>query len=146
MAVQLFGRSGLDMIPMLNKGADGIADLEAKTAAYGLTLTKTDQDALAKFRASQRDLSLATEGVKTSFGKSLFPVLTEANTALVGLLPPLQQALTPRCNPWATSPSGHPQTDREHARRGEGEGTRGRHPQHCRRRGTQLAEDCGDGR
>ena len=41
--------------------------------AYGLTLTKTDQDALAKFRASQRDLSLATEGVKTSFGKSLFP-------------------------------------------------------------------------
>ncbi len=95
LAVQLFGRSGLDMIPMLNKGADGIADLEAKTAAYGLTLTKTDQDALAKFRASQRDLSLATEGVKTSFGKSLFPVLTEANTALVGLLPPLQQALTP---------------------------------------------------
>ena len=45
LAVQLFGRSGLDMIPMLNKGADGIADLEAKTAAYGLTLTKTDQDA-----------------------------------------------------------------------------------------------------
>ncbi len=95
LAVQLFDEAGLDMIPMLNKGADGIADLEAKTAAYGLTLTKTDQDALAKFRASQRDLSLATEGVKTSFGKSLFPVLTEANTALVGLLPPLQQALTP---------------------------------------------------
>jgi len=95
LAVQLFGRSGLDMIPMLNKGADGIADLEAKTAAYGLTLTKTDQDALAKFRASQRDLSLATEGVKTSFGKSLFPVLTEFNAGLVQLLPPLQQALTP---------------------------------------------------
>jgi hypothetical protein len=95
LAVQLFGRNGLDMIPMLNKGADGIAALEAKTAQYGLTLTQVDQDNLAKFRASQRDLSLVSEGVRTSFGKSLFPVLTEFNAGLVQLLPPLQQALTP---------------------------------------------------
>lgn len=148
LAVQLFGRSGLDMIPMLNKGADGITkDLEAKTAAYGLTLTKTDQDALAKFRASQRDLSLATEGVKTSFGKSLFPVLTEANTALVGLLPPLQQALTPALQAMGDVAVLAIRKLTEHpSHAGEGEGTRGRHPQHCQQRGTQLAEDCGDGR
>ncbi len=95
LAVQLFGRSGLDMLPMLNRGADGIAALEQKTRDYGLTLSKVDQDNLAKFRASQRDLSMATEGVKTSFGKSLFPVMTEFNAALAQVLPPLQQALTP---------------------------------------------------
>lgn len=35
LAVQLFGKAGMDMIPMLNQGSKGLADAQEKAEAYG---------------------------------------------------------------------------------------------------------------
>ena len=61
LALKLFGRTGgTEMLPMLNRGSEGIAELEKQTAKYGLTLTKVDQENIKKFVAAQRELKMAS--------------------------------------------------------------------------------------
>ncbi len=95
LAMKLFGRSGTEMLPLLNRGSEGIAELEKQTAKYGLTLTKVDQENIKKFVAAQRELKMASEGAKVGLGKSLFPALTQIQQALVKIIPPLTLAITP---------------------------------------------------
>ena len=96
LALKLFGRTGgTEMLPMLNRGSEGIAELEKQTAKYGMTLTKVDQENIKKFVAAQRELKMASEGAKVGLGKALMPALTKIEQSLVKILPPLVQALTP---------------------------------------------------
>jgi len=44
--VALFGRSGMDMLPMLNKGAAGLAAMNEESDKLGTTLSQKDLDAL----------------------------------------------------------------------------------------------------
>ena len=95
LALKLFGRSGTEMLPMLNRGSKGIAELEKQTAKYGMTLSKVDQENIKKFVAAQRELKMASEGAKVGLGKALFPALTQIQQALVKIIPPLTLAITP---------------------------------------------------
>src|SRR5258706_5137461 len=48
MATELFGRAGMNMIPMLNQGRAGIAELEAEAGRLGLVIgTQTAKEAEA---------------------------------------------------------------------------------------------------
>jgi hypothetical protein len=82
LAMKLFGKSGADMIPFLNKGSDAIKDLEHESDKFGLTLTGKNLDALKKSKASQREWNASLEGLKVQFGAQLLPIL---NT-FVGIL------------------------------------------------------------
>lgn len=95
LALELFGKSGTAMLPMLNRGAEGIAELERKTAEYGLTLTKVDQEAIGGAIKAQRELDMAMEGAKVTLGGGLAPLFTEAKTAMAEMAVPLTQALLP---------------------------------------------------
>lgn len=96
LALKLFGRTGgTEMLPMLNRGSKGIAELEKQTAKYGMTLSKVDQENIKKFVAAQRELKMASEGAKVGLGRALMPALTKIEQSLVKILPPLVQALTP---------------------------------------------------
>lgn len=95
LSVALFGRSGMDMIPFLNRGSEGIAALEEQTAKYGMTLSQVDADNLKKFNAAQREMSMATDGAKASLGKALMPTLTAFQEQLAQIIPPLTTALIP---------------------------------------------------
>jgi hypothetical protein len=44
-AMNVFGRSGKDLIPILAKGRDGMAELEQKAADLGLVMSQDDVDA-----------------------------------------------------------------------------------------------------
>jgi hypothetical protein len=48
LATELFGKSGTMLIPLLNKGAKGIAALEAEARRLGITLSQADAEALQK--------------------------------------------------------------------------------------------------
>lgn len=95
LALKLFGRSGTEMLPMLNRGSKGIAELAKQTEKYGMTLSKVDQENIKKFVAAQRELKMASEGAKVGLGKALFPALTQIQQALVKIIPPLTLAITP---------------------------------------------------
>src|SRR6478752_2473712 len=76
LAMQLFGKGGADMLPFLNKGSDALAVMAQKSDDLGLTL---DDAAIAKMgdaKATTRDFAVTMEGLKTTVGEALVPVMT----------------------------------------------------------------------
>lgn len=77
IAMQLFGKSGKDMIPILDQGSAGIADLEKEADKLGVTLTAQNLTTIKQYTASQRDLKEAFAGLKLEVGVEVMPVLTD---------------------------------------------------------------------
>lgn len=101
LAMKLFGKSGADMVPLLNKGRDGIAELTAKAKEMGVVLDQSALDSVKKQVAAQRDLSASVEGLKMQVGQQLLPimetgvkVLTTLTSAWAGLDAPVKNTIT----------------------------------------------------
>lgn len=93
LATQLFGRSGTALLPFLNKGSAGIAELKAKATDLGLVLDDGAQKKFADYRQSSRLLSATMQGLKVTIGGALLPVVTGFNNFIVGSVTPGVQAL-----------------------------------------------------
>jgi hypothetical protein len=76
LAMQLFGRSGKDMIPLLNQGSQGLDDLSREADRLGLTLSGENVEKVKAFTFAHRDLDEAIAGLKVQVGLELMPVLT----------------------------------------------------------------------
>ena len=88
LAMQLFGKSGLSMLPMLNKGSAGIEELMQKSDAYGNTISGSGVDAYKKSLAAQKDWSAALDGLKTTVGAQILPIMTSAVTMITSKVIP----------------------------------------------------------
>lgn len=86
IAMDLFGRSGKDMIKTLNLGSDGIADLEKKADALGLTLNANTITKINALVQSQKDLKEQTDAMKISVGTATAPILTSFNKGINDVL------------------------------------------------------------
>jgi phage-related protein len=82
LAMKLFGKAGTDMLPFLNKGASGIAELEKQSDKFGLTLTGKNIDALKKAKMSQREWNASLDGLKVQIGAQVLPMMNK----LVGFI------------------------------------------------------------
>jgi hypothetical protein len=76
IAMQLMGRGGAAMLPMLLQGRAGLADLMQRYGKIGYGFSDEDQENLEAFHHSWIDLGTAVEGVGNSIGSVLAPVLT----------------------------------------------------------------------
>ena len=76
LAVELFGRSGLDLIPILNKGAAGLDEAMKKSAEFGLILSETERTGLTVFDDAMDDLGSALKGFAMQVGAAFAPSLT----------------------------------------------------------------------
>jgi hypothetical protein len=75
-AVQLFGRSGSDLIPFLNQGSDGLAKLQDEARRLGIELDDTTANAMAAFKDELTRLKAAGDGLGIAIAKELMPGLT----------------------------------------------------------------------
>lgn len=82
LSMDLFGRSGKDMIKVLNLGSDGIQQLEKDADRLGLTLTADTIGKVQDYIASQKDLKDSTDSLKIAIGTATAPVLTDFNKKL----------------------------------------------------------------
>lgn len=82
LAMELFGRSGKDMIKVLNLGSGGIKDLEEQAEKLGLTLTSQNISAVNDYIQSQKDLKQSTDALKLAVGTTTAPVLADFNKSL----------------------------------------------------------------
>lgn len=82
-AMQLFGKSGRQLIPMLNAGRDGLAKLRAEAREMGLVL----DDAFIKRAAAVDDslnrLELSWQGIKKTIAVELLPHVEKLVGALM---------------------------------------------------------------
>jgi hypothetical protein len=94
-ALQLFGRAGMDLMPFLNKGKDGIKQLSDQAEKMGLVLS---QDNIGQIRAhiqAQRDMGAALDGVKTQIGLQMIPILDDFTRAFTNLPGPIKDIAGP---------------------------------------------------
>jgi hypothetical protein len=78
LAQRLFGRAGLELIPLLNNGRDGIEALKKQADALGLTITDKTAKAAALFNDSLDVLRSRVVGLARQTAADLLPALAEA--------------------------------------------------------------------
>ena len=93
--MQIFGRSGMDLAPLLNQGAAGIAKFKEEAQKFGLVLTQDNLDAVKKNTMAHRELHAAVEGMQVQLGQYLYPALTAITKAFSEIVPIIAQGLKP---------------------------------------------------
>lgn len=76
LAVEIFGKSGADMIPFLNNGADGIRELEAEADRLGLTISGSTAVAAGHLTDQFGRLQAAGAGLSNQVMTAMLPGLT----------------------------------------------------------------------
>jgi Phage-related minor tail protein/Lambda phage tail tape-measure protein (Tape_meas_lam_C) len=82
LAIQLFGRAGAALIPILNQGKDGIDEFIKTAQALGIVLDTETAEAAHKFEQSLNTIKAAGDGVSLQLTKALLPALQQVASAL----------------------------------------------------------------
>jgi hypothetical protein len=85
LALQLFGKQGKELIPLLNKGSAGFAELAKQADRLGFTLSDKGIEAVSAYKKAQKDLSASLKGFELQLGQKTLPVVTFFTRKLVDL-------------------------------------------------------------
>lgn len=83
LAVALFGKSGADLIPLLNSGADGLAAMAAESDALGVTIDTKTAKAAEAFNDNLTRLGKVGTGLTTQLAAGLAPALADISAGFV---------------------------------------------------------------
>lgn len=95
---KIFGRNWQQMLPILQQGKAGLAELTEKAQQYGLIMTEDNIGAIKKYVAASKDADAASQGLKIQFGLMALPIkqfLAEAGLKFIGWLNDLRPVLEP---------------------------------------------------
>src|SRR5438093_1338890 len=76
LAMQLFGKGGKELIPILNLGENGFEGMTDEATKMGLVFSKEGVESARKFGLAQKDLSERFEGMKNTVGLAVLPTMT----------------------------------------------------------------------
>lgn len=82
LAIDAFGKSGAQLIPLLNEGSEGLREMQEMADKLGLTFDQNTVDAAGDFNDTLDFLGLAAQGVGRKVAAELLPTLN----SLVGSL------------------------------------------------------------
>lgn len=82
LAVKLFGKSGMDMIPFLNQGAAGITQLTAEAERLGLKLTTETARSAEAFNDNLTALKASSSSLGLALARDFLPELTNITNAM----------------------------------------------------------------
>lgn len=75
LAMEIFGKSGAEMVPLLNSGAEGIAEMTAMAEKLGLVIEDSTAAQAGKFNDTLELLGLGVQGVGSRIAAQLLPTL-----------------------------------------------------------------------
>lgn len=81
LAMELFGKSGAELIPFLNSGKEGISELQEEAKKLGLEITDNAVAAAAEFNDNLARLQARSEGMWRHFAMELVPTLNDVVVA-----------------------------------------------------------------
>ena len=81
LAMQLFGKSGAEMLEFLNLGSDGLAAMGDKASDLGIIIGGDTAAAAAAFNDQLDDLRFAGDGLATQLAAELLPAMTDLTKA-----------------------------------------------------------------
>jgi TP901 family phage tail tape measure protein len=77
LAVKLFGKEGLNMIPMLNQGREGLTGMMEEAKRLGLVMSEDAAQASEAFNDNLKRLHAVSEGLQRQIGAAVIPVLAD---------------------------------------------------------------------
>jgi hypothetical protein len=83
LALELFGRAGKRMIPLLNEGSEGLAELREEARDLGVVLDEETVKQGVEVEHNVKRLEALWEGIKRKAGASIFPVLKQLTDGAV---------------------------------------------------------------
>lgn len=82
LAVELFGKNGMSLMPLLNSAADSVDELRQRFYDLGLEMSDEQIDAAVKYGDTLDDLRHVFDAIKIAIGSELMPTFQEwAETA-----------------------------------------------------------------
>jgi hypothetical protein len=85
LAYELFGRSGLRLIPILNQGSEGLQSYIALSQKLGTSVTPETAKAFEKYNDTMDTVSAAMEGLAMQAATALVPALQSVADSLLSL-------------------------------------------------------------
>lgn len=85
LAVEIFGKAGANLIPLLNQGSKGIEEYDRKAKQLGLTLSADTAKAAEEFNDQLDLLGAASQGFATQLAAALLPALSGTINVLLDL-------------------------------------------------------------
>lgn len=76
LAVKVFGKQGMQLLPLLNQSSTSIDELRARAEELGLIMSDDAVDAAVVYGDSLDDLHRTFDGFKYAIGSKILPVLT----------------------------------------------------------------------
>ena len=83
LAVQIFGRSGAELIPLLNQGRDGVEALTNEMAALGLQISGETAAQAETFNDSLAKIRLATTSIANRVIEAFLPAMNDMAAGMV---------------------------------------------------------------
>jgi hypothetical protein len=85
-AAELFGRSGVKLLPLLNGGSKGLQELAARARELGIVISNEAVGQADEFGDKFDDMKSALTGVRNVVGTALMPVLTDLIEQFTGFI------------------------------------------------------------
>jgi hypothetical protein len=76
VAQQLFGRTGVDLVPILSKGSSALEEASKKARQLGLSFSALDAAGVMKAKSSMKEINLVVEGMKRSLAVEMAPIVS----------------------------------------------------------------------
>lgn len=83
LAMQIFGKSGAQMIPLLNEGSKGIAEMTAEAEQFGLIITRDVSESAEALNDNLTRLGSAIEGAMIQAFKDTIPALRDLSDEVI---------------------------------------------------------------
>ena len=90
LANTLFGKSGSEMMPMLNQGSTGMKELTQRAHELGIVMSDEAVDAGVKLGDTIDDIKQAFSAIITRMGSSLFPIIQKIADFIIEHLPQIE--------------------------------------------------------
>ena len=92
LAVKIFGRNGMELLPLLNQSSTSIDELRARAEELGIIMSDDAVDASVAYNDAMDDLNRTFNGLKYSVGAKLLPAFTTAVQKVTGFAGKISKA------------------------------------------------------
>ena len=86
LAVKLFGRNGMELLPLLNQSETSIDELRKRAQELGIVMSDDAVDASVAYGDALDDLNRTTNGLRYSIGAKFLPILTNGIQQVTGFI------------------------------------------------------------
>lgn len=93
LAIKLFGKGAMEIVPLLDQGSAGIAELGKKAHDLGLVLSVEAIKATDEFGDKLDALKASGEGAKNQIGVSLIPIFQELIDKILSNMPKIKEQI-----------------------------------------------------